>query len=91
MMPKGEKKAKKATISPKAITTQPEDKKGQWKPPPPKEEPIKKMKTKKFIESATVVKKVDLPKAKVQTDNKQFKSEIITKTVVMTKAKSDQK
>ena len=89
MMPKGEKKAKKVTVSPKAINTQPEDKKGQWKAPPPREEPIKKMKTKKIIESATVVKKVDLPK--VQTDNKQFKSEIITKTVVMTKAKSDQK
>ena len=87
MMPKVEKKVKKVTISPKAITTQPEDKKGQWKSPPPKEEPIKKIKTKKIIESATVVKKVDLPKP--QTNDKQFKSEIITKTVVLTKAKSD--
>ena len=47
------------------------------------------MKTKKIIETATVVKKVNLPK--VQTDDQRFKSEIITKTVVLTKAKSDQK
>ena len=62
--PKREAKSKKVIASPKAITTQPEDRKGMWKPPPPKEEPVKKVKKKRTIESATVVKKVDLVKAK---------------------------